>query len=623
MHHRMIESLESFGVDLLPVSLPCAHTFSALAFRISRLNAFHAQGDRKVHEDRWRTAAESAADGGGGGRTLREMTLDTPIRYAEGDCVESWLNELLCLDAAQKHAAASRLVCGTPAPRECELFWVDRDALFSHHALSEAFLQRLMSMYTAAHYKNSPNDLQLLSDAPAHELFVLLGPDAMPRAAAETERRRKAGKGGAPVLPDVLCVLQVAFEGRISAASLGDGLARGRSEAGDLIPWTLTTQFGDDAFAQLCGARVVRIATHPDVQRMGYGGVAMDLLLKHFKGELVDTFAPAPASDDSDKDDEDDDEEEEEEEESDDDEEQERDDEEEDAHEEGARRVSAAALRREKVRPRSKLPPLLVLCRERAPPVLHWCGVSFGATPELLTFWLRLGFELCYLRQTANDTTGEHTAILLKDLVDREDTADSGAVARAKRHAEDGFPAPAAGWLSGFVADARRRLVSLLAFTFRGFSSSMALSLLGGGSSSLHRPREGFAVGSTAGGGGSDGGGVLSAGELGLFLTPHDLRRLDLYSRNMADHHLVTDLMPPLAKLFFLGHLNGSFGASAEAGGEGGLSLSMVQKALLLGVGLQHRSVESLAEELRLPVSQVRTVMLGAGKGERGRKVRM
>jgi len=69
----------------------------------------------------------------------------------------------------------------------------------------------------------------------------------------------------------------------------------------------------------------------------------------------------------------------------------------------------------------------------------------------------------------------------------------------------------------------------------------------------------------------------------------------------MVDHHLVTDLLPQLAHLFFLGHLNDTEG---KDGGESGLSLSMVQKALLLGVGLQHRSVESLAEELSLPVSQ-------------------
>jgi tRNA(Met) C34 N-acetyltransferase TmcA len=32
-----------------------------------------------------------------------------------------------------------------------------------------------MALYVASHYKNSPNDLQLMADAPAHHLFVLLG----------------------------------------------------------------------------------------------------------------------------------------------------------------------------------------------------------------------------------------------------------------------------------------------------------------------------------------------------------------------------------------------------------------------------------------------------------------
>lgn len=33
-----------------------------------------------------------------------------------------------------------------------------------------------MSIYVAAHYKNTPNDLQMISDAPAHHLFVLMAP---------------------------------------------------------------------------------------------------------------------------------------------------------------------------------------------------------------------------------------------------------------------------------------------------------------------------------------------------------------------------------------------------------------------------------------------------------------
>lgn len=34
------------------------------------------------------------------GRTFRELELAEPIRYKAGDPIEAWLNELLCLDAA-------------------------------------------------------------------------------------------------------------------------------------------------------------------------------------------------------------------------------------------------------------------------------------------------------------------------------------------------------------------------------------------------------------------------------------------------------------------------------------------------------------------------------------------
>jgi N-acetyltransferase 10 len=45
----------------------------------------------------------------------------------------------------------------------------------SYNPAAEVFLQRLMALYVSSHYKNSPNDLQLLSDAPAHRVFCLLG----------------------------------------------------------------------------------------------------------------------------------------------------------------------------------------------------------------------------------------------------------------------------------------------------------------------------------------------------------------------------------------------------------------------------------------------------------------
>lgn len=96
------------------------------------------------------------------GRTLREIKLDEPIRYGQYDPVESWLNKLLCLDCCTPDLSRSRLAAGCPHPSMCELYYVNRDTLFSYHPVSETFLQKMMSLYVASHYKNSPNDLQLL-----------------------------------------------------------------------------------------------------------------------------------------------------------------------------------------------------------------------------------------------------------------------------------------------------------------------------------------------------------------------------------------------------------------------------------------------------------------------------
>ncbi|KAH9251136.1 hypothetical protein BASA81_011035 [Batrachochytrium salamandrivorans] len=126
-------------------------------------------------------------------RVFKEIHLQSPIRYGRKDPIEQWLNHLLLLDAT-----SPALKQGTPHPSNCQLFLLDRDTLFAHHKVTEEVLRRITGLMIASHYKNTPNDLQLLSDAPAHRLFVLLGPN-----------------GTTEDIPDILCVAQVAFEGNI------------------------------------------------------------------------------------------------------------------------------------------------------------------------------------------------------------------------------------------------------------------------------------------------------------------------------------------------------------------------------------------------------------------------
>ena len=443
-----------------------------------------------------------------------QVSLEEPIRYAQGDPVERWLHGLLCLDATTSLPP----VRSTPHPSECELYWVDRDALFSYHSASEAFLQRMLALCVSSHYKNTPNDLQLLSDAPAHQAFVLLGPvdddkrlpDLLgPFPLSPLEPLRTQVDVDAKRLPDILAVVQICLEGDISHESVRRSMARGETPSGDLIAWTVSQQFQEPEFASLSGARVVRVAVHPDLARMGYGSRALDLLTHYYQGDVRPLKPPAAAAPRA------------------------------AAGGAGADGATAGGLLHETIAPRAKLPPLLLTLEQRPPEPLHWLGASFGITAPLYGFWHKGGFRPVYLRQTKNEVTGEHTAIVLKALDGSQREMSTLA---------------AADWLPLYVGDFRRRLSALLGGALREMPTALALSLL----DPTLQPAEARAP---------------TAEQLEFVLGAYDLKRLSSYSRSLVDHHLVLDLVPLLARLRFSGALL--------------TPLSSVQAAILVGVGLR------------------------------------
>ncbi|XP_001607707.1 RNA cytidine acetyltransferase [Nasonia vitripennis] len=426
------------------------------------------------------------------GRELQELVLEEPIRYRAGDSIEKWLCDLLCLDATTVSASMSS---GCPTPEDCQLYYINRDTLFSYHKASEIFLQRMMALCVSSHYKNSPNDLQMMSDAPAHHLFCLLGP-----VNPDTK-----------TLPEILVVVQICLEGQINKSTISDGLGRGRRAAGDLIPWTVAQQFQDEDFPSLSGARVVRIATHPDYQGMGYGSRALDLLRQYYQlcipsleADDVETEAQTEASQVQD---------------------------------------SEVDLLEETIEPKSSLPPLLLKLSERKPEHLDYLGVSFGVTESLLKFWKRAKFIPVYLRQTTNEITGEHSCIMLSNL---QDTS--------------------ADWLKAYWKDFRRRFISLLSSSFRDYAPSLALAILT--NNTIKLPSE-----------------TIQKQILDTYFTSYDVGRLEKYSSNMTDYHLIMDLVPPLARLYYLNLM-------------GSVHFSPVQSAILLSLGLQHKTVDQVVEDL-------------------------
>eukprot|EP01059_Diplonema_ambulator_P026050 TRINITY_DN4321_c1_g1_i1.p1 TRINITY_DN4321_c1_g1~~TRINITY_DN4321_c1_g1_i1.p1 ORF type:complete len:974 (+),score=326.59 TRINITY_DN4321_c1_g1_i1:39-2960(+) len=297
---------------------------------------------------------------GPSGRKLKEISMTQPIRYGSNDPVEDWMNKVLCLDAevgAQNPPPVH--------PDQLELFYVNRDTLFSYHSAAEDFLQRIIALYVSSHYKNSPNDMQLLSDAPAHHIFVLLDP-------------KSAAQGG---VPDVYAVIQVCEEGNIAANKLETDLGKGIRPNGDIIPYTLSQHFQESGFAELAGMRVVRIAVLPDMARKKYGSRALELLTQYYNGEMCSLEEPGEAKEAT-------------------------------AADEPAQTDDQAFT----IRPRENLPHLLHRLADRPPEKCQYIGVSYGLSIELFNYWTKGGFSPVYLRQARNDLTGEHSMIMLKSM---------------------------------------------------------------------------------------------------------------------------------------------------------------------------------------------------------------
>ena len=97
-----------------------------------------------------------------------------------------------------------------------------------HFILSQrVLLSQPISILNIKITQLSNDSFQMMSDAPAHHLFCLLGPTDPDTS----------------VLPEVLCVSQVCLEGEISKQSIMQGLNRGKRASGDLIPWTMAQQW--------------------------------------------------------------------------------------------------------------------------------------------------------------------------------------------------------------------------------------------------------------------------------------------------------------------------------------------------------------------------------------------
>uniref|UniRef100_A0A3B0MNS2 RNA cytidine acetyltransferase n=1 Tax=Theileria annulata TaxID=5874 RepID=A0A3B0MNS2_THEAN len=433
--------------------------------------------------------------------TLSEITLKQPIRYARNDPIESWLNSLLCLNTFKDEGLDS---CKGDiiVPQKCKFLLVNRNLLFSNHPYTEQFLKKLTFTLTSSHYRNSPDDLLLLSDAPAHKIMVL----AYVKQNKNNNEEKTMTNGTTPngTAPEndkdeltdddedkmeeddglsIMCVLHVSLEGSIGKEAVKNAITRGAKPSGDLIPWTIAQHFCTEDFGQLNGIRIVRIAVPQSLQSLGYGSETIKRLIKYRN------LIPSVNED-----------------------------------------QDTLLMNLDDLAEGSDLDKI-----EAEMPIeqsyenmshIHYIGTCFGVSSDLVKFWTRVGFSAIYMRQVPNECTGEFSAIMLLNT-----------------STED--------WLTPFMEDFKHRLLVLSGSCFRHLKCTTILSLLSGGG------MKGYSDNSSDSQ--TDVDVEVADDDVKLIfslINSHDLGRLDRYGKQLAEFTIVTDLIPKISYLYFTGKLN-------------------------------------------------------------------
>lgn len=190
---------------------------------------------------------------------LSEVEMDEPIRYAPNDPVEKWLYDALLLDSDPAVLTSNEIKFFDKR----KLRYVDVD-LEDWLLNRKNILKQYIGIYVYAHYRNRPNDIMILCDAPHHSAAALL----------------YNGK--------IVNSLHLAKEGMMSKEDIEATLA-GEPPSGHLIPTVVLRYY--PIFKEVSsyrGIRIVRIATHPDLMNRGIGSRALKYIIDKAKESGMD-----------------------------------------------------------------------------------------------------------------------------------------------------------------------------------------------------------------------------------------------------------------------------------------------------------------------------------------------
>ena len=230
---------------------------------------------------------------------LLEISMKEPIRYAHEDPIEAWLYDTLLLDAE-------------PAKIEAEPVSVvyERADLEKWFMEREDELREFIGIYVLAHYRNRPDDVAMIGEAPHHFARLL-----------------RTSEGS------IVTAIHLAREGGLDDDLIEQILA-GFEPSGNVVPSIMVKYYPPHKhFAKYVGWRIVRIAVHPQLTDRGFGSLALQ-----------------------------------------------------------------------------------DLCDEARKEGMDWVGAGFGATRELLNFWIKNDFIPVHISPNRNPASGEYSVLVVKPL---------------------------------------------------------------------------------------------------------------------------------------------------------------------------------------------------------------
>nr|CAA6829745.1 MAG: Predicted P-loop ATPase fused to an acetyltransferase COG1444 [uncultured Thiotrichaceae bacterium] len=184
----------------------------------------------------------------------KNVRLNTPIRWSEGDQLESLLNQLLLLDV---ELASCDSLQGS---ENVSYRMISQQALLE----DEALLRQLFALLVNAHYQTRPSDLRQMLDAPQLTIHVL-------------EQNKQP-----------IAVALLTGEGGLDADLVAEIHAGKRRPHGHLLAQSLTFHAGIEGAACLYGERVMRIAVHPGLQGQGLGSDLLNHVIEYAQKQQVD-----------------------------------------------------------------------------------------------------------------------------------------------------------------------------------------------------------------------------------------------------------------------------------------------------------------------------------------------